>query len=54
MTIEKIIGLLSRKIANLSLLKTAAEAIGDIDRVAELDSEIAETQASLDLLLAVS
>ena len=47
MTIQHLIELLERRIANLSQLKTSAEAIGDIDGVAAIEVEISQSQATL-------
>jgi hypothetical protein len=47
MSIDYLIGLLTRKVATLSQLRTSADALGDIDRVEELDVQIAETQTTL-------
>ena len=47
MTVEYLIQLLTRKVATLSQLRTSAAALGDLDRVEELDVQIAETQTTL-------
>ena len=47
MTVDYLIQLLTRKVATLSQLRTSADALGDINRVEELDSEIAETESTL-------
>jgi hypothetical protein len=47
MTVDYLIQLLTRKVATLSQLRTSADALGDIDRVEELDVQIAETQTTL-------
>jgi hypothetical protein len=47
MTIEYIISILERKVANLGSAKTSAEMIGDLDRVQLLEAEIFQTQASI-------
>jgi hypothetical protein len=47
MTIQHLIELVERKIANLSQLNTSAESIGDIEAMARLEQEIAECQDTL-------
>jgi hypothetical protein len=47
MTIEYIISILERKVANLGSAKTSAEMIGDLERVESLQAEIVETQNSI-------
>lgn len=46
MTIATIIEMLERRVAHLSQLRASAEALGDIARVASLDAELAETEAT--------
>jgi|LakMenEpi03Aug12_release.lakeMendotaPanAssembly.Ray.scaffolds.fasta_scaffold5468905_1 hypothetical protein len=50
MTIAYLIELLHRKIANLSMLRTSAAALGEIDKVEQLDVQIAETETTLEAL----
>lgn len=47
MTINDLIRLCQARIVNLSSLRTAAEQLGDVDRVANLDNEIGQTQSTL-------
>lgn len=47
MTINDLIRLCQARIVNLSSLRTAAEQLGDVDRVATLDNEIGQTQSTL-------
>lgn len=47
MTVEKLIQLAERRIANLEASKVNAESVGDVDAIARFDAEIAETQATL-------
>lgn len=51
MTRADLIDLCQKKLANLSALRTSAEQLGDIARIAQLDSEITQTQLTLDGLL---
>ncbi|MFN9029624.1 MAG: hypothetical protein ACK54C_02170 [Betaproteobacteria bacterium] len=51
-TLAELIGVLQGKLANLSTLRTSAERLGDLERVAALDAELTETQVTLDALLA--
>jgi hypothetical protein len=50
MSIDYLIQLLTRKVVTLSQLRTSAELLGDLDRVEELDVQIAETQTTLTAL----
>lgn len=50
MTVTEIIEMLSRRLANLSQQRSSAGSLGDLERVASLDAEIAETQSTLDAL----
>ena len=47
MTIAYLIELLQRKVANLSMLRTSAAALGEIEQVEQLDVQIAETETTL-------
>lgn len=47
MTPEDLIRLCEARLANLSQLKRSAEQIGDVPRVAALEVEIAQTEATL-------
>jgi hypothetical protein len=47
MQIEKIISILTNRLATLAAAKTHAEVVGDLDRVVAIDAEIEETQATL-------
>jgi|GEM_PF-2759787 hypothetical protein len=51
-TRAELIELVRCKIANLNALRTSAQALGDVQRVADLDTEITETQITLDELTA--
>lgn len=50
MTVQEIIAMCERKIANLHSVRGAAVALGDIAQVSRLDVEISETQATLNQL----
>ena len=50
MTISELIELVGRRLVYLSQLHSSAEALGDIDRVLELETQIQQTQATLDAL----
>jgi hypothetical protein len=50
MTKAELIGLCQSKLANLNSLRTSANALGDVDRIVELDAEITEAQVTLDAL----
>jgi hypothetical protein len=50
MTIQHLIELLERRIANLSQLKTSAEAIGDVDGSANIEAELSQTLATINQL----
>jgi hypothetical protein len=52
MTIEEIIRIVRNRLASLQSQRTSAVATGDLDRVASLDVDIHETQATLSRLLA--
>lgn len=47
MSIEYLITLCERRLVQLGSAKTAAESIGDIERVLSLASEIVETETTL-------
>lgn len=53
MALAEIISLLEKKLANLGQLRSSAAGLGEIERVMALDSEIAETSATLDKLKAL-
>lgn len=50
MTIETLIEMLDRKCVNLSQVRAAAEALGDLDAVERLTAELAETTLTLTAL----
>lgn len=50
MTIDQLIQMAERRIAHLSESRIAAERIGDVDAVSRIDTDIAETQATLSKL----
>ena len=50
MTISDVVRLVSARLAALNSAKATAESLGHVQRVVELEEEIAETQASLDQL----
>lgn len=54
MTVQKLIQMAERRIVYLEQNKINAEAIGDADAVARIDSDIAETQATLNQLRTLS
>ena len=47
MTVNEIIDMLRRRVANLQATRTQASQIGDVARVAALDAEVTETEATL-------
>ncbi len=47
MTVEKLIEMATRRIAYLNEAKVSAERIGDVDAVTRIDTDIAETEATL-------
>jgi hypothetical protein len=47
MTIQELIELVSRRLAYFSQLRTSASHLGDAAQVASLDTQIAETEATL-------
>lgn len=51
-TRAELIKLCQSKLVNLNALRTSAQALGDVARIAELDDEITETQITLDELTA--
>ena len=53
MTIAQLIEILERRVAYLSALRTAAERLGDVEQLAQLDGELAESQATLATLRAI-
>ena len=50
MTIRELITLASNRLSALHLARGHAFAIGDLERLALLDAEIAETQSTIDAL----
>lgn len=48
MTINELVSLLVNQISALNVARTYAQAVGDVQRVIELDGKILETQATLD------
>ena len=50
MTIPQLITLASNRLAALNSARATAVALGDVERIAALDADIAETQATLDAL----
>jgi hypothetical protein len=47
MTVEDLMQMVSRRLVHLSQVRNAADALGDVARVAELDAEIAQTEQTL-------
>jgi hypothetical protein len=47
MTIQELIDLVSRRLAYFSQLRTSASNLGDTAQVASLDTQLAETEATL-------
>jgi hypothetical protein len=47
MTISDLISLALARLANLTAQRTSAASLGDAVRIAQLDTEIAETEATL-------
>lgn len=50
MTKNTLIELLEKKLVNLSQLKNSAEALGDVNQVFAIDTEIEETQTTVNQL----
>lgn len=53
MTVPELISLATNQLTHKSQLRTAAERLGDVAQLAQLDADIAETQATLDALRAI-
>jgi hypothetical protein len=47
MTIQQLIEMANRRIAYLGQARLSAERIGDVDAVTRIDTDIAETEATL-------
>jgi|LakMenEpi03Aug12_release.lakeMendotaPanAssembly.Ray.scaffolds.fasta_scaffold3880673_2 hypothetical protein len=47
MNIQHLIAIVERRIVYLSQVRSSAEALGDIERVAAIDAEVNETNATL-------
>lgn len=47
MTIQSLIEMVERRLAHLSQVRSSAAALGDIERVATLDADIAQAQVTL-------
>jgi hypothetical protein len=47
MTISDLIALAIARLANLTAQRTSAVTLGDVVRIAQLDTEITETEATL-------
>jgi hypothetical protein len=54
MTVAQIIDLVQHRIVHLSQLRSSAAALGDLPLVASLDEELAESELTLAILLAVN
>jgi hypothetical protein len=54
MTVAEIIEMLKSRIAQLGQLRSSAVTLGDIARVASIDSDLAETELTLATLIAAS
>lgn len=50
MNIPDLITLLKKRLVNLSSLRSSADALGDLAQIERIDSDIAETQATLNQL----
>ncbi len=50
MKVAELVTLMANKLAHLNTAKSTAIASGDLDAILRLDSEISETQATLDAL----
>lgn len=50
MTLEQIIQILTNKVVSLSQLRESAIRSGDLEKVNQIEVEIAETQSTLDIL----
>ena len=53
MTVQKLIEMAEKRIAYLLQSRINAEGIGDIDAVTRIDTDIAETQATLNQLKSI-
>jgi hypothetical protein len=54
MSIDDLIHLAQNRLATLNSARATADRNGDADRVAALDAEIAETEATLEILRGIS
>lgn len=54
MKMQDLINLMSNKLAHLNIAKSTAIALGDVEAVLRLDTEITETQATLNSLQSIS
>ena len=50
MKMQELVTLMANKLAYLNTAKSTATALGDVEAVLRLDSEISETQATIDAL----
>lgn len=53
MTIQQLIELAQRRIAYLTESRIASERIGDVDMITKIDTEIEQTQETLNQLLTI-
>ena len=51
MTLDDLLSLASARLAHLDAMRAEAARVGDVARVAEIDVEAADTQATLTALL---
>ena len=54
MTISDLIALANARLANLTALRTSSQRLGDVARLEQIENEIAETEATLELLRGIS
>ncbi len=54
MTLIELIGMLERQITYLQMLRSAAQVLGDIDRVSAIDADIAKSQLTLSQLQSIA
>ena len=54
MTINELIEMLRKRIAHMTMTRAQAAQLGDVARVAALDTEISETEATLAQLESLS
>ena len=54
MSIEELIRLMASRIAALNVARASAASVGDLEQITRIDTQIAETQVTLDQLRTLS